>query len=102
MSDIREILIGPTRRWREDALKNLPYMPQKRYLEEFPLLCRIRRNINKFISTRRFFADVADVPIPTQSGKDISLEALISPIYRVREITTTLPIPHEIVVDRAY
>lgn len=102
MSGIQEILVGPSRRWREDALKNLPYMGQRRYLEEFPILCRLRRNINNFITTRRFFGDVLDIPPVTRSGRDFSIEGLLSPIYRVREIRTTLDKPSEIVVERSW
>jgi len=103
MSGIQEILVGPSRRWRENALRNLPYMGQTRYLENFPMLCRIRQNINQFVTTRRFLGDVVDRPFPaTLSGRDIAVEALLTPIRRIREITTTLTRPREIVVDRAY
>lgn len=103
MSGIQEILVGPSRRWREDALKNLPYMGQRigggRYLENRPLLCAVRRNINTVLartkSRKRLFGDVVDV-------KDLSIEALLSPIYRIREVRTALGIPQEIVIDRPY
>jgi len=100
MSGIQEILTGPTRRWRNDALRNLPFMGQRaggtRPLQNRPVLCKIRNSINRTLSTRkRFFGDV----VGFDATKDIAIEGLLSPIYRTREVVTGL---REIVIDRPY
>lgn len=100
MSGIQEILVGPSRRWRNDALRNLPYMGQRaggnRPLKNYPLLCKVRNNINKALAKRkRFFGDV----VGRAGVSDLAVEGLLSPIFRTREIATGL---REIVIDRPY
>ena len=100
MTGIQEILVGPTRRWRNDALRNLPFMGQRagggRPLKNNPLLCKIRNNINQALTKRkRFFGDV----VGRGGVTDFAVEGLLSPIFRTREISTGL---REIVVDRPY
>lgn len=54
MSGIIETLIGPSRKWKIDALKNLPFLGQRagggRYLKNFPVACAIRNRLNKILS----------------------------------------------------
>lgn len=73
-----EILIGPTRRWREDALKNLPFMGQRagggRFLKDRPVLCSVRNNINRVLGRTAMFRHmITDLPEPTRSGKALSI-----------------------------
>lgn len=46
-----EVQIAPTRKAREDALRNLPYMYQK-YLKDFPVLCAVRQRVNRLLGGR--------------------------------------------------
>lgn len=95
MSGIQEILVGPSRRWREDALRNIPYMGQKIKGQTMKVRQRIR---SVRLSRKRLFADVADLFPPTLSGRGFSIDALISPIYRIREVRETWG-NREVVVD---
>jgi len=102
------------------------------YLANYPIACKIRRTTNQAISRvglrgqegklrdqirqrvrdrfrfrepsarRGVFGDVVDLPAPTVSGFGFALEALLSPVYRIREITTGVLTPDEIVIDRPY
>lgn len=96
MSGIMEILVGPSRRWREDALRNLPFMGQ---MIHRPVVAQIRENVQRVLARSPFFHDVVERPLPSDSGLDLSLEALLSPIYRPREVSTATG---EIVIDRSW
>lgn len=93
-----EILIRPSSKARIDALRDLPFMGQN-YLQDRPLLCAIRQRINVLVSRKRFFGDVVDLAEPTRSGRGFAIDALLSPVFRIREISTGIPGTEEIVVD---
>lgn len=86
-----EIVIRPFSKARWDALRDLPFMGQ---VVKAPIVQQLRHRLN-----RGFFKDVVDLPDPTTSGFGFAIEALLSPVLRIREIATGMDVPAEIVFE---
>lgn len=46
------IQIAPSRKARADALRDLPYMLQQKWLKDRPVLCAVRQRVNALVGRR--------------------------------------------------